>query len=192
MSPTAKVLAAVLAFSLVALLCLRYAPIGPETYREIAHHAVSVRKASSCAKEPRLLDNLKAEAAHRIIQWNQPGYEAYAGSGKSLFLLTLGKLKCPPNSPRYELETERAIQGLEHALRRGEDINAINGLGDPPLHTAIHAGNDEIVEFLLERGADALATNAENQTPLDVLESLVDAQIEIDVRRIRSLLEAQT
>ncbi len=192
MKHTAKVLTAILAFALVVLLCLRYAPVGPETYRDIAHFAVSVRKSSSCVEEPDFADSLRAEAAFRFIEWNQPGYEAYADAGKSLFLLTLGKIKCLPDAPRFGIETERAIRALDHALRRGEDINAVNGLGDPPLHTAIYSGNHLVVEFLIENGADTQAINTENETPMDVLESLAEAQIGFDASRMRPLLEARS
>ncbi|KAJ5759050.1 hypothetical protein N7520_006206 [Penicillium odoratum] len=54
-------------------------------------------------------------------------------------------------------------------LEQGANVNAQeNALGVTPLHCAVYQGNDEMVGFLLERGASVNATNAYGQTALHI------------------------
>jgi ankyrin repeat protein len=54
-------------------------------------------------------------------------------------------------------------------LEQGANVNAQeNALGVTPLHCAVHQGNDEMVEFLLERGGSVNATNSQGQTALHI------------------------
>lgn len=54
-------------------------------------------------------------------------------------------------------------------LEQGSNINGQeNALGVSPLHCAVYQGNDEMVEFLLEKGANGNATTADGQTPLHI------------------------
>lgn len=54
-------------------------------------------------------------------------------------------------------------------LEQGANINGQeNALGVTPLHCAVHQGNDEMVEFLLECGANGNATTADGQTALHI------------------------
>lgn len=54
-------------------------------------------------------------------------------------------------------------------LEQGAKINSQeNALGVTPLHCAIYQGNDEMVEFLLENGANGNATTADGQTALHI------------------------
>ncbi|KAJ5682003.1 uncharacterized protein N7477_001943 [Penicillium maclennaniae] len=54
-------------------------------------------------------------------------------------------------------------------LEQGVPINGQeNALGVTPLHCAVYQGNEEMVEFLLECGANGNATNADGQTPLHI------------------------
>jgi ankyrin repeat protein len=52
-------------------------------------------------------------------------------------------------------------------LERGADINAVNANGDTALHVAVSKG-DELVKFLVEKGAKLDAKDKYNRTPLDV------------------------
>ncbi len=52
-------------------------------------------------------------------------------------------------------------------LERGADINAVNANGDTALHVAVTKG-DELVKFLVEKGAKLDAKDKYNRTPLDV------------------------
>ena len=40
----------------------------------------------------------------------------------------------------------------------GQDVNAVNSLGETPLHFAAKSGNKTACEFLLENGANRSAT----------------------------------
>lgn len=54
-------------------------------------------------------------------------------------------------------------------LEQGAKINdQENALGVTPLHCAVYQGNDEMVEFLLENGANGNATTADGQTALHI------------------------
>ncbi|KAJ5980250.1 hypothetical protein N7481_007548, partial [Penicillium waksmanii] len=54
-------------------------------------------------------------------------------------------------------------------LEQGEKINSQeNALGVTPLHCAMYQGNEEMVEFLLENGANGNATTAGGQTALHI------------------------
>ncbi|KAJ5311725.1 hypothetical protein N7476_007585 [Penicillium atrosanguineum] len=54
-------------------------------------------------------------------------------------------------------------------LEQGVPINGQeNALGVTPLHCAVYQGNEEMVEFLLECGANGNATTADGQTPLHI------------------------
>lgn len=179
---------AVLAATLVVLIGLRYLPVGAETYRAIAHYAVSVRMSSSCTEAPGLIDHVKADAAFLFIAWNRPGYDSYSDAGRSLLHLATGKVKCAPGTARYNIEAERAIRGIDHSIRRGEDLQAVNGLGDTALHTAVAAGNHHVIAYLLGRGANPAALNADNETPVELLKGLVEAGIGYDSSSIEPLL----
>ncbi|MDR1434961.1 MAG: ankyrin repeat domain-containing protein, partial [Puniceicoccales bacterium] len=47
------------------------------------------------------------------------------------------------------------------------DINEKNDLGNTLLHVAIDRDNEEMIKFLIDRGADAHVKNNHGQTPLD-------------------------
>jgi ankyrin repeat protein len=54
-------------------------------------------------------------------------------------------------------------------LEQGAKINdQENALGVTPLHCAVYQGNDEMVEFLLENGANGNATTTDGQTALHI------------------------
>ncbi|KAJ6104675.1 hypothetical protein N7523_010995 [Penicillium sp. IBT 18751x] len=54
-------------------------------------------------------------------------------------------------------------------LEQGEPIDGQdNALGVTPLHCAVYQGNDEMVDFLLEHGANGDATTANGQTALHI------------------------
>jgi ankyrin repeat protein len=61
----------------------------------------------------------------------------------------------------------------EALLAAGADVNARNKYGDTPLHFAATRGRKEVVQFLLEKGAEVNVKNrpigigADGETPLD-------------------------
>lgn len=169
---------------------LRYAPLEAETYREFAHYAVAVRKFSWCEKDRRFIDELRAEAAFWLVAWNQAGYSAYRESDRRLLLYTAGKIKCGPDKPRFQIESDRAIRAMSLALDRGEDIDELNAVGNNALHMAVFAGNHLIVDFLLNRGASLEAKNSDGQTAMDIVGSMVEADMGYDPTRVEPILLA--
>jgi ankyrin repeat protein len=54
------------------------------------------------------------------------------------------------------------------ALELGADVNAANGEGDTALHIAAALALDDVVRFLVQRGAALDARNKRGQTPLGI------------------------
>lgn len=61
----------------------------------------------------------------------------------------------------------RGLAGkLECLIAQGSDVNAIDKLGNTPLHKAVSYGHKDIVKMLLEAGADANVKNIDNESPV--------------------------
>jgi ankyrin repeat protein len=67
---------------------------------------------------------------------------------------------------RYATEAE-AIATAEHLLAAGADINLRDDLGQTALHGAAYRGWNELVTWLVARGADLDAADVDGATPLD-------------------------
>jgi ankyrin repeat protein len=90
----------------------------------------------------------------------------------------LGWRNGSPLAPSYDQGSEaEAIETLELLLELGLDINTANADGETALHGAV-----VIIGFLLEHGADPLAANKREQTPLSIAESRSTAEIATLVR----------
>jgi len=89
-----------------------------------------------------------------------------------------------PIAPSYDQGTEEeAVETIDYLLGRGIDVNVTNDAGDTPLHSAVSGRKSPlIVARLLERGADPLAGNAREQTPLAAAESRGTEEIAALVR----------
>lgn len=172
------------------VVCIRFAPISGTTYRDVAHYAVAVRKNPSCDLERSFTDELVSDAAFWFIFWNRPGHKEYIESGRGLLRYTLGKVKCNQDSPRFLVESQRAIRAMNLAVSLGEDVHSQDRNGNSPLHVAVLSGNHLLVEYLLERGASPESENAEGETPIELLYSLTDAEIGYDGSQIEPLLLA--
>ena len=86
-----------------------------------------------------------------------------------------------------------AIQAVQTFLDLGGDINQANQAGDTPLHGAALRGSVAIIEFLVENGADVLATNWRGWTPLDIAMGQPDQRIpynEATTVALRALMPA--
>lgn len=79
---------------------------------------------------------------------------------------------------------------LEYFVAKGVSVNrpsAIDGL--PPLHAAILENDEQLVEFLLQNGADPeQKDNVKNLTAEEFVDFLVRARPSIDRREIKDLL----
>lgn len=51
-------------------------------------------------------------------------------------------------------------------LQHGPDINAVDDLGDTPLHVAIYRGNLDAAYILIENGANPNIQNVKNKSAL--------------------------
>ena len=85
----------------------------------------------------------------------------------------LGWRNGSPLAPSYDQGSDaEAVETLELLLSLGLDLGATNEAGDTALHAAVAGrGSEAIVRFLLERGADPLAANGRQQTPLSIAEA---------------------
>jgi len=54
----------------------------------------------------------------------------------------------------------------ERLIREGADVNARDRFGMTPLHTAVRAGRNDVVEVFMAHGADVNARSDRGQTPL--------------------------
>ncbi len=50
----------------------------------------------------------------------------------------------------------------------GADVNARDSRGDTPLHNAASRGDNELILYLVEKGADVFALNRKGQTTADM------------------------
>jgi uncharacterized protein len=65
-----------------------------------------------------------------------------------------------------------ALDAVKLALERGDDINAANAQGETALHAAAYWGADQVVQFLVETGANINAKNDKVWTPLTIAEGV--------------------
>jgi ankyrin len=71
-----------------------------------------------------------------------------------------------PTRGRYKTEAE-ALESLELLLAAGADIKARDGAGQTALHGAARKGWTQVAKYLIDRGADPVAADAQGLTPLD-------------------------
>ena len=60
------------------------------------------------------------------------------------------------------------IEAVKQQLAAGADVNAKDGIGWTPLHSAAGRGRKEVNELLITNGADVNAKDAAGNTPLDL------------------------
>lgn len=78
----------------------------------------------------------------------------------------------------------RATKGLEATLALGADVNCpgrIWNQGATPLHFAVTHSAPGVAEFLISRGANLKARDAEGLTPLELAESLAEDDPPVDL-----------
>ena len=59
------------------------------------------------------------------------------------------------------------LEAVKLCLELGMDVNQANSMGVTALHGAANRGSDDIIRFLVEKGADLSAQDNEHRTALD-------------------------
>jgi ankyrin repeat protein len=67
---------------------------------------------------------------------------------------------------------QRYLDAAKYALERGGDVNAANKNGETALHAAALVGGNDIVEFLVSKGAVVNVKDKKGRTPQDVAEGI--------------------
>ncbi|XP_067848524.1 ankyrin repeat and SOCS box protein 9-like isoform X2 [Heptranchias perlo] len=125
--------------------------------RVSALHEACLGGHTACAKY--LLEN-GAKVNIATIDWNTPLYNAcYSGSEACINLLLQHRAnplgECTLASPIHE------------AAKRGANVNTGKNL-ESPLHVATKNSDSQLVNLLLEHGADTNAKNAEGKRPVEL------------------------
>lgn len=95
------------------------------------------------------------------------------GTTALMFAAGLGWRNGSPLAPSYDQGSEaEAVATIDRLLALGLDIDAADAEGNTALHAALAGrGSEAIIAHLIERGADPLAPNARDETPLEMAES---------------------
>ncbi len=68
---------------------------------------------------------------------------------------------------------DEAFEAVKLCYALGNDVNAVDGNGDTALHGAAHRGSNDIVKFLVEKGATLNVVNALGWTPWIVADGVL-------------------
>ena len=60
------------------------------------------------------------------------------------------------------------MDGVKYLLQLGADVNAVDARGYTPLHGAAYIGNDELIQYLIDHGADVKAVAKDKNTVADM------------------------
>ena len=95
--------------------------------------------------------------------------------------------------PDPDLVEAVTLEVVTVAVGHGVSVHVANAAGDTALHAAAARGDDSVVTYLVEQGADLLARNGRGQTPLDrATESRRgDTTVEL-LRELTAQAEAET
>ena len=78
---------------------------------------------------------------------------------------------------------KKILEADPQALDRRSEGEPLIGEGSTALHESVNGKNQEMVEFLLQRGADVSLANRYGQTPLDRAVEMRESQIVEILRR---------
>lgn len=65
------------------------------------------------------------------------------------------------------------LAAVRLAVELGGDVNAVNALGNTPLHLATHGGFDSVVKYLAAQGAAINVRNKVGETPLRIADGVI-------------------
>jgi cytohesin len=94
-----------------------------------------------------------------------------------------------PRSPR---ERATALQTVKLLVERGADPNGVGQFGWTPLHGASYQGLNDVIEFLVAKGAKLDAKDSFGQTPLSISYSIITKEIGSEVLQIPRILRQDT
>ena len=86
----------------------------------------------------------------------------------------------------YDEGPEELLEAVELCYSLGMDVNAVNSMGLTAVHGAANRGSDDIIRFLVDKGAKLDVKDKEGRTPLTWAEGVflathpVEAQAELD------------
>jgi ankyrin repeat protein len=66
------------------------------------------------------------------------------------------------------VDEKDALEAIKICIEQGVDVNAANDKGETALHGAATSGRDQVVAYLVEKGAKLDAKDKDGRTPLDV------------------------
>ena len=77
----------------------------------------------------------------------------------------------------YASKRDASAPAIKDLISYGADVNAADNSGDTPLHVAAKKGSENIIEILLEAGANEDARNILDETPEDCVLEFEDASL---------------
>ena len=105
-----------------------------------------------------------------------------------LLLEAGGKVNMETRDGRIPLHYAKDRRVAELLLDKGSHLHKEDVLRYTPLHYATSAGHTDVVEFLLERGADPNRPNRMGETPLHIISFYIGRLGQGDVKLIAKLL----
>jgi ankyrin repeat protein len=66
----------------------------------------------------------------------------------------------------YDEGPKALLEAVELCYQLGMDVNAVNSMGLTALHGAANRGSDDIIKFLVEKGAKVDVKDKEGRTPM--------------------------
>jgi ankyrin repeat protein len=77
----------------------------------------------------------------------------------------------------YTVSKEALLEAIKICLDRGADVNAVNSMGLTAVMGAANRGSDEIIQFLVEKGARLDVKDATGRTPISWAEGVFLASV---------------
>jgi ankyrin repeat protein len=72
----------------------------------------------------------------------------------------------------YSESNDDFLKAVEFLYELGQDVNAVNSMGLRAIHGAANRGSDDIIKFLLSKGARLDVKDSEGRTPMDWAEGV--------------------